>query len=392
MYADPLLVIIPDQLSALVAKGEIQPRYYNPGNLFQRVHILMTNADQADPEAVRPMVGDAEVVLHTLPEDYRPLLEPDRGTRWRMFDAWARAGVEMAAAIRPALVRCHGADFNVVIARAIKRALGIPYVVSLHTNPDHSPCRRFPSLDPQQILVNRTVEDMERTCLSEADLVMPVYRSILPYLARLGAFPTEICYNVLNDETLRRKTGYRLGRPVRLLWVGRLYSDKNPDCILRALVDLPEVHYTLVGDGPLCEPMAALADALGIGGRVTFLPSVPNTQLCGMLADFDLFVVHTEAWECNKSVLEALLAGLPVVLNRRVGQPVPELTSDIVHLVENTADSYWQALRHLIDDDAAREGLGRRGADRAHREWAPAIAEARYINIYRRLVDGRRTS
>ena len=30
------MLLIPDALSALVAKGEVTERYYNPGDLFQR--------------------------------------------------------------------------------------------------------------------------------------------------------------------------------------------------------------------------------------------------------------------------------------------------------------------------------------------------------------------
>ncbi len=386
MIASPLLVIIPDQLSALVAKGEVQPRYYNPGNLFAEVHIMMTNTDQPSEEAVRSMVGDAKLEFHNLPEDYRPLLIEDRIKRWRVFDDWAEPAVALARQLRPSLVRCHGTDFNTVAARRIKRSLDIPYVVSLHTNPDQSPCRRTISADPEQIKINRSMEDLERTCLADADMVMPVYRSILPYLDRLGGFRTELCYNVLNGGTLRRKEIYALGSPVRLISVGRQYQDKNADSIIRAMSDLPEAALTMVGDGPLHEPLKQLAAELGVSGRVNFLPAVPNDELCAMLAEYDLFVVHTEAWEFNKSVIEALLSGLPVIINRRIGRPVPELTDDIVTLVDNTPDSYWGAIRRLLDDHGARETLGRKAFETAQRLWAPSIAEARYGEIYRRVI------
>ena len=49
---DRLLVIIPDRLSLLVRKGEVTSRYYNPGNLFRHVDILMTNDDRPDPDAL----------------------------------------------------------------------------------------------------------------------------------------------------------------------------------------------------------------------------------------------------------------------------------------------------------------------------------------------------
>ena len=43
-----------------------------------------------------------------------------------------------------------------------------------------------------------------------------------------------------------------------------------------------------------------------------------------------MFVVHSDIWEVSKSVLEALLAGLPVIINRRKGEPVPEWRDTIL--------------------------------------------------------------
>jgi hypothetical protein len=40
-----LMVIISDKLPDLVKKGEITPRYYNPAELFDEVHIVATNRE-----------------------------------------------------------------------------------------------------------------------------------------------------------------------------------------------------------------------------------------------------------------------------------------------------------------------------------------------------------
>ena len=48
-----LLVLIPDRLSDVVVKGEIEPAYYNLGQLFDVVHILMTNDDQPNSKVLK---------------------------------------------------------------------------------------------------------------------------------------------------------------------------------------------------------------------------------------------------------------------------------------------------------------------------------------------------
>lgn len=384
-----LLVLIPDRLSELVAKGEVQPRYYNPGDLADEVHLLMTNDDRPDPAAVQPMVGRARLHLYNLPEASE--LPTRRGPfalrEWRRR-RWAAPGVALARALRPTWMRVHGADWNLYLAFRIHAALGVPYCVSLHINPDVNSPRRYlgGGLAPWQRRHNAFFEDVERMGLRAADLVMPVYRPILPYLARLGVPRVEVCYNVLDGASLRAKSDYALHDPPRIVCVGRLFDAKDPTNLIRAVSRLPRVELTIVGDGPKRPALEDLASRLGVASRVRFEPALPNRELCARLADFDLFAVHTEYWEINKSVLEALLTGLPVVHSRRIGEPVPELQGDFVRLVENSETGFHDAIATLLADDAGRAALGRRAHDHAREHWAPAKTEAKVVEIYRRLA------
>ena len=385
-----LLVCVPDRITDILVKGEYQPNYYNPGELFDEVHILMTNDDHPDLGALQRTVGRARLFTHNWPEDpglpaKRPWLTPF------LLRAWAKGGVEIARRIRPHLVRCHGADWNTYLASRIKAKLGIPYVVSLHINPDVNPVRRIQgaSLLPQQKRQNAFYEYVERTGLRNANLVMPVYKPILPYLNRLGVRRIEVCYNILNGPMLRRKIDYRLHSPVRIVSVGRVFEGKDPTHLIEAIATLGNAHLTIVGDGAKRPALEAMAQARGWSEIVSFRPAVDNDELCAMLPDFDLFAIHSEYWEISKSLLEALLTGLPCIVNRRIGEPVPELQGDFVRLVDNTAAAYQAALAELIGDDAAREALGRRAHAHAQANWSPARTEAKVVAIYRSLLDRR---
>ena len=390
-----LLVIVPDRVTDIIVKGEYQPDYYNPGRLFEEVHLLMTNDDRPDPAAMQRTVGDARLVFHNLPE--RPDLIATNWQRWwkKPLRDWAAPGVEMARRINPHLIRCHGADWNIYLAARIKKKLGIPYVVSLHTNPDLNSVRRYvkPPFTPQQDAHNAFFEHIERTGLQAADLIMPVYKPILPYLQRMGAPRVEVCYNVLNSLHLVEKASYARGARFRIVCVGRLYVDKNPADIIRSVARIPDAELTIVGDGPARPALETLAASLAVQQRVIFRPAVDNDELCRLLPGFDLFAVHTEIWEINKSVLEALLTGLPVVINRRRGPPVPEFAdSDIVHFVESSEAGYHAALSAFAQDEAARTALGRRAFAHARRLWDPAVTTAKFVDIYRRHMrkdDGR---
>lgn len=375
------MVIVPDRLSEIVRKGEVTARYYNPGNLFSEVHLVMTNDDKPDPVAVQPMAGSARLFLHNLPAG-RKLFAQSLGWRPWLLTRWTGRAVALAAEIKPDLVRCHGAHLNALAARAIKRALGVPYAVSLHINPDVD-VRGGPFLTA---LLGRAAAAMEKKSLREADLVLPVYRPIETFLKRIGVTRYRVAYNVINLAHLVKKDDYALHRPVRVISVGRLIAEKDPSALIAAVADLPHVELTIVGDGPIAGDLRRTARESGAGNRVIFKAAVPNDELCAMLADFDIFAIRSDYFELSKSMLEALLTGLPMIVNRRPGAPVPELTDDICLLVENTAESYRAALERLISDHAFRERLGRSAFAHAQARWAPAKTEAAYVEIYRGLL------
>ena len=387
-----LLVLIPDRISDILVKGEYQPRYYNPGEVFDEVHILSTTVDDPDRAALQRTVGSAKLHLHYHSDDPTLIGGWPGIFRRRALDRWAQGGVEIARRIGADLIRCHGADWATFLASRIKRALGTPYVVSLHINPDINAVRRILKSDVSRSEAkhNAFFEYLEREGLVHADLVMPVYKPILPYLARRGVSKVQVCYNVLNGEHLREKSNYLLGSPPRIICVGRLLDEKDPTAIIRAVASIPRLELLVVGDGPKRNELVSLVEELGIADRVKLSPAIDNDELCAMLPEFDLFVVHTEYWELNKSVLEALLTGLPLIINRRQGEPVPELMNvDFVRMVDNSVASYREALVDLLNDHEKRETLGRAAYAHAQANWAPAKTEAIYADIYRGLLASR---
>ena len=95
---------------------------------------------------------------------------------------------------------------NTYAAAAVKRTLGIPYLVSMHINPDEDMRKR--AAGSMQKLIAHAQKGIEQIGLLNADLVMPVYRPIVPYLERVGVKDYQVCYNVLNPNHLGEKVDY----------------------------------------------------------------------------------------------------------------------------------------------------------------------------------------
>jgi glycosyltransferase involved in cell wall biosynthesis len=384
-----LMVIIPDILSDIINKGEVINRYYNPGNFFGEVHIVLTNNDKPDINVVQKMVGTAKLYIHNLTDD-KIVFFLSLGWESQLLKFWVRGALRLVRNIQPQIIRCHGASVNIFIAAYIKQKFNIPYVASMHTNPDeyvHGVCHDRVGNFIRRFVANAR-KKIARIGLMNADLVMPVYSPIVPYLKNLGVVNYEICYNVINPEYIRVKDNYSLGNTVKIISVGRQFLEKNPDNLIRAVAQIKNIELTVVGDGPYHQHLINVVDECNIQDRVVFHKSIPNDQLCGILPSFDIFATHTECWEISKSVLEPLLTGLPVLLNKRKGLPVEELTNDICILVPNTVEGYRDALVKLINDQDYREDLGKLAYAHSQANWSPKITEEKFVKIYKKIVEG----
>jgi len=156
--------------------------------------------------------------------------------------------------------------------------------------------------------------------------------------------------------------------------VGRLIAQKDHATLLRAFArvrsTLPEARLAILGSGPLEAETRKLAGELGLEEAVT-LPG--RTDIRDWLERADVFV-HTSRWEGFGIVLlEAMLAGLPVVATRV--SAVPEVVADGVTgvLVEaGDVDGLAAALQALLTDRERARALGEAGRRRAREEFSVA--------------------
>jgi glycosyltransferase involved in cell wall biosynthesis len=383
-----LMVIHSEAISEWIAKGEVIDRYHNPGDLFDEVHLVLCNADQPPADALQRMAGRARVHVHNAPLPRRSLVRT-LGWRPRLLRRWAGGIVEIAERVRPALVRCYGARHNALAASEIRRRLDIPYAVSLHINPEVDLRGRAAGLTAR--VQEEAARPLQRYGLQHADLVLPVYEPIVPFLRSIGVPRYEVAYNMLNTAA-RPKESYELGDPVELISVGRQADGKDPERLIRAVASMDGVRLTLIGDGPLHDRLRGVAAEVAAPGTIEFHRALTNEDVCARLAGADVFATHSNYWELSKAVLEAFLTGLPVLVNRRPGEPVPELTEDIAMFVEDDVEAWRAGIERLIADDAGRAALGRRAALHARMHWSPEVTEARFAEIYERLIDGARGS
>lgn len=184
------------------------------------------------------------------------------------------------------------------------------------------------------------------------------------------------------DEGLRRGVGrpsqYRvvqngvdLGRfsadprptPGRVVMVGRLAEPKRPDDAVRAVATLrqkvPDAHLLLVGEGPQVDAVRDLTAQLDVEDAVDLLGR--RDDVAGLLAGASCFLLASRYEGCPLSVLEAMAAGLPVVVTRLGGieEVVEHGRTGLV--VEPNARAIAEALETLLSDPESAARMGAEG-------------------------------
>jgi glycosyltransferase involved in cell wall biosynthesis len=382
------MVIIPDALSTLVGKGEFTPRYYNPGTLFDEVHIVMTNVDKVDPANVQVTVGRAGLFLYNMPLGSW-FFTKTLGYRNFLLNRWAAKGVQLASKIKPDLVRCYGISFNSYVAARIKQSLGTPFVVSLHGNPDLD-LRGPVATTFRAKLYAQAHKAVEAPALHYADHFIAVYSPILPYLQRHQVRNFSLVYNAVGYNAVQ-KTDYELHKPLaRFLCVGRQESlFKDPTHVVEAIAELPEAELIMIGTGDLHERLKELAQVLRCDTRCRFTPAKPNEQVLAAMHEADIYVFNQISLGISKTIIEAALTGLPIIVNARPNGAKDELTGEWLVQAEDSKEEYLVAMKRLLRDKAEREQLGRAACSHARKFWSPEKLEDQVVEIYRRVMRDR---
>ena len=176
-----------------------------------------------------------------------------------------------------------------------------------------------------------------------------------------------------------RESGTAEGKPIRLLFVGRVDDPRKNFPLLRdAFLRLRRaaVPVTLTVVGPHSVGWRS-AQGLDDESGVSFAGSVDHNDLPGVLLDHEIRVVSSRQEGFGIVVAEAMHAGLAVVSTRCGGPEQVLRESNGGVLVEHTSEALAAAIGTLAGDAALRTEMGARARAYAERELSSGRFQAR---------------
>lgn len=176
-----------------------------------------------------------------------------------------------------------------------------------------------------------------------------------------------------------------------ILFMGRLHFQKGLDVLARSYVRLSHKFkdVALLVVGP---------DEDGIPKRMESIlktsPALRTTVFTGMLtgkdklaalACADLFVLPSYSEGFSTAILEALAAGLPVVISRQCN--FPEVSEhDAGFVIEPSDVAVTEAISTLLSDDQLRTRMGQNGRNLVREKYTWDAIAGSMAGLYQRLV------
>jgi len=226
---------------------------------------------------------------------------------------------------------------------AAKKISGKPLVVHLHST-EFDRCPVYP---------NPAIQALEKEGMLAADAVIAVSNLTKNVLVdRYLIDPDKITtiYNAVDSVGLQARSTKDKSLPKTVIFMGRITAQKGPGFFVEAanlvLQRFPEVRFVMAGKGDLRELMIGRAKELGILGRITFPGFIPDSEVPEFFRHSNVFVMPSVSEPFGIVALEAIQAGVPVILSKQSG--VSEVVQHALKVdywdVEAMADAICQLL------------------------------------------------
>jgi glycosyltransferase involved in cell wall biosynthesis len=184
--------------------------------------------------------------------------------------------------------------------------------------------------------------------------------------------------------------------PNSVLFLGRLHPVKNLEALIDAwpivMQRFPDAKLVIAGPGTAGygEKLAARAGRLAVGDSIDFTGFLSGSAKAAALASASVFVLPSLHENFGMVVIEAIAAGLPVVVSEHVQLRDFVAKHDIGIVASDSAESIAAAIIAALGDNALQERVATRGEALVKNTYSPEIVGERLSAMYFAAVESHR--
>lgn len=381
-------IFLDDNINTLIQKGEVIDDYYNHGKLFDQVVFITINSDKIPYNELQRISGTENVlqynisipkVIFFLSLGYRPIL----------LEVLLKIKLKEIKGLRDTrvtLVRSYGSRLGAYLGSILSKETKVPHLISLHENYDTDYLFSI-NRNIIRYLYIKFFGSISKYSLKNATHVIIVYKSIENYLIRLGVKNYSLIYNLipkpidLDSTKLHQETNI-----VKLIWIGRLIPEKTPINIIKAIENNSSFTLKIIGKGPIKRDLINYVVQNHLESRITFIDSISNHNVIYTIKNHDIFVANIKVLGIPKTVIEAMYANIPIVINKPKFGEVYEYKNSIIKLVDDSPEGYRSAFLEYIANRESFHAMANFAYQHAVDNFDFDLQLNRYISLVERLI------
>ncbi|MDZ7782101.1 MAG: glycosyltransferase [Halioglobus sp.] len=241
------------------------------------------------------------------------------------------------------------------------RIMDIPVIAAFHTHFEALAGMYWATLFGS--LSKWYLSSCNRLLFRHSELVLANSREMMHQAREFGAHRVELMGTSVSSEFIERPQVPIKAHVRRVLFVGRLAEEKNLPALIEAATALPELHFTVAGEGPQRDIVEAAGTRLP---NFDYIGWQPRDALVDVIDSHDLLVLPSHVESFGTVALEAMARGRLVLVSRACGiTDWPELAAALFIIGDD--ESLAQALRRVSAlPEATRRECSKNAREAAH--------------------------
>lgn len=191
-------------------------------------------------------------------------------------------------------------------------------------------------------------------------------------------------------------SNYRKEGDILIGSLGNIRPVKGYDDLIEAVSllkkDYPQMVFVVAGHG-VTQAMLDRIKYLGLSDNIFFIGGIASDQIYTFLKTLDIYIQPSRSEGFSNSILEAMVAGLPVVVTDTGGnKEIVDHEHDGIKVRPYSPESISRGLSFIVDNPQLATGYAQKAKEKVLRQFRFETMLDKYINFYGEQIEFKKNS